>query len=550
MSAQALLKLSHALHGVDSLESLMAQVRAAVTAYTRYNRAYIHLIGADGKSFDIVGWVLPNEELVRSRIQTIDVSQDRLLQRVVRAREPFFIADLREDPDADQAQVEYFGNRTSILIPMFEGDERIGPLIIPTFKDQGPMPPTDAEFEFLIQLGSLVSVVIGRLRAEQAREELERQVASAQRLEALGRMAGGVAHDFNNLLLTILANVDLAATELGEQHQVTSYLHDAEQASRRAGDLTKQLLAAARGQVLDWESVDVASRVQSAASLAERLLPPSIVLDVLEPPQLAPVRGDGAQLERVFMNLILNARDAIEEAGRITVEMKEVTIRGELVASTRNVPSGSYVLISMTDDGQGMSRETQAHIFEPFFTTKGVERGTGLGLAVVLGIVEQHQGSVHVYSEEGLGTTFKVYLPVAAGEAVKAKPEPESMLTHRGTEKILVIDDDEAVMRTAARILERAGYQVRTAANPEELFEALRAEAIDLVLSDAVMGTVDIQDLVREAKDIQPSVRFLLMTGYARGRLSTLSLPRLDKPFSAAELIRLVMRTLNARSSA
>src|SRR6478735_9310848 len=193
MFSAALMKLSRALHGVRTLEDVLDHVRTAISESTRYNRCYAHLIHPDGKTFEIVGWVLPNMDLVRQRMATIDVSRDALIQRAHRATEPIVIPDLRLDPDADQAQVEFFGVRTIICVPMFDGDDQIGPLVVPTYADQGVIPPTDEELEFIVQVASLLVVVIGRMRAEDSRRKLEEAAAANERMSALGRMAGEVA---------------------------------------------------------------------------------------------------------------------------------------------------------------------------------------------------------------------------------------------------------------------------------------------------------------------------------------------------------------------
>lgn len=543
MSTSALLLLSRALHGVTSLEALMDHVRTVITENTRYNRAYIHLIHPDQTSFEIIGWPLPNDELVRTRLATIDVRRDKAIQRVFAAREPFVVDDLRLDPDADQAQVKFFGNRTAIVVPMFEGDRRIGPLVIPTYADQGVMPPTREEFEFFVQIGSLVGVVIGRLRAEESRARLEQELARTQRMEALGRMAGEVAHDFNNLLLTILANLELALGELGE-HSAVNCLRDVEGAAQRAARLTKQLLASSRGQVLDKDVVSLPELLRNVVALVAPLLPECIALQMAKATDPIAVVGDSDQLERVVMNLILNARDAIKGKGRIAVDLQTVRVNDEYVVSRSEIRSGDYALLTVSDDGEGMSLQTQARMFEPFFTTKASDRGTGLGLAVVLGIVEQHCGDVHVYSEVGLGTSFKVYLPLAQASPPEPTPPPEIPRPRHRHETILVVDDDEHVRRTIERILLRHAYRVQTAASAHDALRLLGASKVDLLLTDLVLTESQGVALAEQAHALDPSLKVLFMTGYARGMLQDLSEPHLNKPFSAAELLALIRTTI------
>jgi signal transduction histidine kinase len=541
----AILRFSRALHGAGTLEDVLDKVRALLTETTRYRWTYVHLRHPDGKTMEIAGWILPTAEQLRSHHALVDVSRDKLLQRVMNATEPFVIDDLRLDPDADQAQVEAAGICSAIVVPMFDGDERVGPLVVPTFMDQGVLPPTEEEYDLVLQVAALVGTVISRLRALDARAQAESRLAQSEKLDALGRMAGAVAHDFNNVLLAVLANIDLAIAEVSP-HPAVAYLEDASQAAQRAARLTKQLLASSRGQVIAREPVDVGAVLRSAQKLLEPTLPPGVSLEVALPTELALVLGDCDELERVFTNLLVNARDAVAQGGHINVELRNVHISSEYVASRDEVRSGDYALLAVSDDGIGMTHETQARIFEPFFSTKGPERGTGLGLAVVLGVTKQHAGYVHVYSELGLGTTFKVYLPLAEQglRAPPSLPPPSDNLD--GTESLLVVDDDEQVRRTLERILTRHGYRVHTEASAAGALTALDAQHFDLLLSDVVLGASDGVTLVSQAKQRFPDLRVIFVTGYSRTSLTELSAPRLIKPFPADELLRLLRRTLEA----
>ena len=500
------------------------------------------------QTFDIVGWVLPNAEMVHTQMATIDVSKDALLRDVIAATEPFVVEDLRLDPRADQKQVEFFGNRTSIVVPMFEGDARIGPMVVPTYADQGVMPPTREELEFLIQVGSLVAVVIGRLRAEDARRALEDAAATNQRALALGRMAGEVAHDFNNLLLIIRGNTELAMDELAG-HSAHPLLAEVDRAAQRASALTRQLLAFSRGQVLDLQPVQVGGLLRAIPQLMGRLLPPGVELRVDVDAAVGVLQADSSQLERVFMNLILNARDAVKGKGHITLEAEMADLDGEYVATRTVLTPGRYLVVSVSDDGQGMDRVTQQRIFEPFFNTKPADRGTGLGLSVVDGVVRQHGGYVHVYSEPGLGSTFKVYLPAGPPGLNIAPVSHVTPPELRGTQTLLVVDDDASVLRTVERILQRAAYTVLTAGNAADALALLQSHAVDMLLTDVVLVGTDGVELALQARAHQPDLGVLFMTGYARGKLSAHSLPHLGKPFSATDLLRRVKETLTARQA-
>lgn len=540
-TASTLLQLSRSLHGVQSIEELMQRVRASVVANTRYTKAYVHLIHPDGKTFEIVGYVMPNMDLVRQRMKTIDVSGDKLIQMAERAKEPIVVDDLRLHPLADQKQVEFFGNRTSICIPLYDADAKIGPLIIPTYADEGVKPPTADELEFLIQMGSLVAVVIGRLRAETAQREAEGRAAKIERMQSLGRMAGEVAHDFNNLLVSILTNVDLAVEELGA-HPSRELLEDVREAAVRASKLTRQLLAFSRGQVLNKRSVAIDEMVASLKRLLDPMMPKHVRLAVKVHPLLGEVLVDADQLERAVMNLVVNARDAIgDKQGTVTVEAERVDVVDESIAAQGALAAGSYLLLSVSDDGPGMNEQTRARIFEPFFTTKSVERGTGLGLSVVDGVVRQHGGSVHVYSEPGQGTTFKLFIPIGEVPEQVELPRPRA---RTGDEMILVVDDDAHVRKTVERVLRRAGFAVLVASSGEGGLEALRQEKVDLLLTDIVLPGIDGVELGRQAQALRPDLRVRFMTGYARGRVGSLATPHLSKPFAAADLVRLIEQAL------
>lgn len=541
-TARALLTLSRSLHGVESLEALMAQVQQALVENTRYRYTYLHLLPPDGKTFEIIGFIPHSSELVKQR--GIDFSKDPLLQLVVSATEPFVVEDLRVHPLADQKQVEFFGNRTSIVVPMFDDDARLGPLVVSTYAVEGVLLPSEAEYEFILQVASLVAVVIGRLRAETARREAEARAASTVRMQSLGRMAGEVSHDFNNLLVAILTNVGLAIEELGTNPTV-ELLEDVRAAANRASRLTRQLLAFSRGQVLNRVEVDVATLFASVSKLVAPLLPARVTLSTQVQEPMVPLSGDVDQLERALTNLVVNARDAIgERPGRITLDAEVMRVTDETIAAQQELARGTWVVLAVTDDGVGMDAATRARVFEPFFTTKSAERGTGLGLAVVDGVVRQHGGSVHLYSEPGKGTTLKLILPAEVGQ--RATPAPRLAPARRHDERVLLVDDDEQVRRSVERVLLRAGFHVHAAASAEAALELLAKERFDLLLTDIMLPGADGVQLADEARQRVPSLRVCFMTGYARGRVAVGATPHLTKPFTATDLLARINQTLDA----
>jgi two-component system, cell cycle sensor histidine kinase and response regulator CckA len=537
MSATGLLDLSRALHRVRSLQEVMDQVRRACKEHTRYDRVYILLPAADRRSLEIVGYVAPNMDRVHRQVASIELDKDPFMLKVLALKEPVVIPDLRLDPLADQKQVEFFGNRTAIAIPMFDDDGVIGPFNVATFADQGVLIPSSAEMDFFVQVASLVGVVITRLRAEQAKEELEKQLISTQRLDALGRLAGEVAHDFNNLLLAVLGNAEMAAQELAGSSAL-SYLRDIRDATLRAATLSRQLLAFSRGQVISKRVFPLGPLVESSSQLLRRLLPQSITIDVLSSPQTGSISGDPGQIEQIVMNLVLNARDALPEGGRIVLETQNVRVDEEFVANHTSVSPGRYVLLTVSDNGHGMDMQTQRRIFEPFFTTKPAERGTGLGLSVVQGVVAQHDGHIHVYSEVGTGTTFKVYLPLAEQRALDIGailPPPADIA--RGTEGVLVVDDEAHVRKTIEKVLSRAGYDVRTVASGQAATAECRQKVPDLLLTDIAMPDDNGLALAARLTEQFPGLRVLLMTGYAPARLQDVRWSHITKPFTPTELM-------------
>jgi two-component system, cell cycle sensor histidine kinase and response regulator CckA len=436
---------------------------------------------------------------------------------------------------------------TAIAVPMFDGDARIGPLNLATFREQGVIEPTAEELDFVIQVASILSVVIARLRAEKAHADLEAKVISSQKFEALGRLAGEVAHDFNNILLAVLGNAELAEEELGV-HPAVAYLLDIREATLRAAALSRRLLAFSRGQVLSKRVLEVNPLVQRCVQMLERLIPESIQLACTLSPQAGSIQGDPGQLDQILMNLVLNARDALPRGGSIHIDTRNVRVEETFVANHSNVLPGCYVLLSVTDDGEGMDADTQRRIFEPFFTTKSEEHGSGLGLSVVQGIVSQHSGHIHVYSEPGLGTTFKVYLPLSeqraddVGSLLSIRPEKLG-----GNERVLLVDDAQHVRITVARMLRRAGYEVVEAEGGRQAL--LESQPVDLLLADIAMPDVDGLSLAAELTTRWPNTRVLLMTGYAPSRLGQVRWPHITKPFTPSQLLTLVRALLDAATA-
>jgi signal transduction histidine kinase/CheY-like chemotaxis protein len=401
----------------------------------------------------------------------------------------------------------------------------------------------------------LIGLVIARLwravseldRNLRDRERLEQELAQAQRLEAIGRLAGGIAHDFNNLLTAIDAYVALALADLPTDHPVASDLGQAREAVRRGAGLTRQLLAFGRRQALDPELLDLDAVVDGLLPMLRRLLPSNIEFVRSAGSVPKTVSADVHQLEQVIVNLVLNARDAMSDGGRLSLE----TSRADLPPGAA---AGGTVLLSVRDEGVGMAPETLERIFEPFFTTKGVGKGTGLGLATVYGIVKQSGGDIAVKSEPRRGTTFTVSLPFVAG-SVPAPTSGDAARPHAGAETILVVEDDDHIRGVTVRMLQGLGYRVTTAASGDEALRVATAAAsqIDLVLTDIVMPGVDGPTLAVRLRAQLPGLPILFCSGYQAGagaaELALAAGPLLAKPFTVESLGIAVSGALSAQES-
>jgi len=385
---------------------------------------------------------------------------------------------------------------------------------------------------------------------------LEEQFRQSQKLEAVGRLAGGVAHDFNNLLTVIHGYADMVAVEGEDQPHLVEYAHEIEYAASRATGLTTQLLAFSRRQISQPKVLDLNEIVGHSVKLLRRVIGEDIEVTTSLDPALGRVKADPLHIDQVLMNLVVNARDAMPNGGRITIETRNQQLDADYVGRHLGVEPGAYCLLAVSDTGSGMSAETRSRLFEPFFTTKEAGRGTGLGLSIVYGIVKQNRGEVIVYSEPGKGTTFKIYLPMVAAAAEIETPGARVLAAGRG-ETILVCEDEEHIRELVNRMLERQGYRVMVAETPEEALRIARdtADPIDILLTDIVMPRMNGFDLAREAATVRPGLKTIFMSGYADSHISgglqlEESTPFVQKPFTAAALARTVRDVLDGGGAA
>ena len=380
---------------------------------------------------------------------------------------------------------------------------------------------------------------------------LEDQLRQAQKMEAVGQLAGGVAHDFNNLLQVINGYTEMALGDLESSHPAHSSIEEVARAGNRARTLVSQLLLFSRRQIINPVDLDLNEVIINLIKMIKRVIGEHIEYDFIQGQGLETVHADRGQMEQVLMNLCVNSRDAMPDGGTITIETRNVLINGEYIKTHPWVRPGRFVLLSITDTGCGMDKETLSSVFDPFFTTKEVGKGTGLGLSTVYGIVKQHDGEIQVYSEVSKGTVFKVYLPAVENRTPKVSSSVQGSAVG-GTETILVAEDDDTVRNLNVKTLERAGYTVLDAGDGEEavrLFE-VHADEIALAVLDVVMPGLGGRQVHDRMKEIRPGVRVLFSSGYSHNAIHTSfvldeGLQLIQKPYGPDALIRRVREVLD-----
>jgi two-component system, cell cycle sensor histidine kinase and response regulator CckA len=363
---------------------------------------------------------------------------------------------------------------------------------------------------------SITRDISDRKREEEEKAKLQAQFQQAQKMESVGRLAGGVAHDFNNMLGVILGHAEMALERVDPAQPIHANLQEIRKAAERSSDLTRQLLAFARKQTVSRKVLDLNDTVAGMLKMLHRLIGEDIHLAWLPGANVWPVELDPSQIDQILANLSVNARDAIAGVGRVAIETKNIILDESYCAAHAGVVPGEYVLLSVRDDGCGMDRETLSHLFEPFFTTKGIGKGTGLGLATVYGIVKQNNGFIEAKSEPGQGTTFRIYLPRYAGKAEQMGAEGLKETVVRGRETVLVTEDEPAILELTTLILERQGYSVLAASTPGEAIQLAREHPgeIHLLITDVVMPEMNGRDLAKNLLSLYPHLKRLFMSGY------------------------------------
>jgi PAS domain S-box-containing protein len=402
------------------------------------------------------------------------------------------------------------------------------------------------------QVLGVATDITERKQAETERRMLEEQLIQSQKLESIGTLAGGVAHDFNNLLTVILGNTQLSLFRLSPDSEVRERLLEVERAADRAATLTRQLLAFSRRQQLERKPINLQDTIHDIMKLLRRVIGEDVEIRFNTAASLPRVFADASQIEQVVMNLAINARDAMPNGGTLIIETCAVTVDQTYLQKHPLAKPGNYAEIVVSDTGTGMDEQTKTHIFEPFFTTKPTGKGTGLGLAMVYGIVKQHDGLIDVYSEISQGTTFRIYLPVVETTVIEDAAR-EQVPVHGGNETILVAEDEEALRGLARAILEELGYTVLLARDGQEAIDiyTTNRDKIELVILDVVMPRMGAHEACKLIRSLDSSVPVMFMTGYSLEMVQTKfaensDIPLIQKPYSVEGFGRKVREVLDA----
>ncbi|WP_433794668.1 ATP-binding protein [Actinoplanes sp. CA-252034] len=402
-----------------------------------------------------------------------------------------------------------------------------------------------------------VSVIARDVSAEKEAAERQRVVQErsdqAKRMESLGNLAGGVAHDFNNILAIIANYTDFVIEETRELPHVQADLAHVRTAVDRATSLTRQLLTFTRGDAVQLRDVDLNASIAEVHAVLDRTIGEHITLIAVPAPEPVRVHADPGQVHQILLNLAINARDAMPDGGTVVLEANVATLGGDELNMQPPLPAGTYARLLVSDTGEGMAPETAARIFEPFFTTKPRGRGTGLGLATVYGIVAEAGGSINVYSELGVGTTFRIYLPISAATGPAPAVASAGSPPHGDGQTVLVVEDELALARIITRILTNGGYRVRTANNGAEGLRVFQEHGCDLLLTDVIMPEMTGPKLAELARRERPDTPVLFMSGYSNGLLGTThvldeEIAFIEKPFTGGDLLHKVAATMHMTS--
>lgn len=396
--------------------------------------------------------------------------------------------------------------------------------------------------------------ITDRKISENEKFRLEEQLRQAQKMESIGRLAGGVAHDFNNLLTAIYGNIDIILLTISSDNPTYNRIIEVRKAAESAARLTSQLLAFSRKQIIEPKIVNINLQIKSLSLMIERLIGEDVTLNFFHGEDSLFVRIDPGQLEQIIINMAVNARDAMPDGGVLTIETKKIILDEKYSRTHSYVSKGDYVMLAVSDNGTGMSDEVKKHLFEPFFTTKGLGKGTGLGLATIYGAVKQNNGSIEVYSEKNKGTSFKIYFPLAGVDEKNNEDRIDESETPRGTETILFVEDNPMIIDSSRNILKELGYNVLTAKNGEDAFALVNStkEKIDLLVTDVVLPGMNGQELADKIQEKIKSIKVIYCSGYTDNAVVTNgvldnNLNFLGKPYTVDSLARKIRLVIDAK---
>jgi len=437
-----------------------------------------------------------------------------------------------------------------IVLEKKVGTVEVGYLEERSEEHEGPF--LKEERDLINEIAERIGRFIERNQTEKQKQELESQLQQAQKMESVGRLAGGVAHDYNNALSVIMGYAELAMADIDPTGSLHDDLNQILMASKRATNITKQLLAFARKQTIAPMVLDLNKNMENMLKMLKRLIGEDIDLAWLPAKDLWSVKIDPTQIDQILANLCVNARDAIKGVGKITIETEKKVLDKSYCQDHAEFVPGKFVLLIISDNGCGMDKKIQANIFEPFFTTKDVDKGTGLGLSTVYGIVKQNKGFINVYSEPGKGTAVKIYLPMHEGKAVDLQKKSMPRIPQGGGETILLVEDSLPILKLAKKILENLGYKVLDADTPKKAIELAKEHigGIQLLVSDVIMPEMNGLELANNLQTLYPDSKRLFMSGYtanviARHGVLDQGVHFIQKPFSKNDLAQIIRKILD-----